>query len=76
MKPRLRWCNRARTFHRADGEAFTTGDATFVGYEDLAKHIARNPKDFNPVDRRKARNILLNIHARRLVEKMDEELAV
>ena len=73
MPSELKWSNRARTGLSVNQGDFKHGNAHWIGYEDLAMHIAQNPKHFTPTDRRKARNILLNIGAANLASQLNPE---
>lgn len=73
MPSELKWSNRARTGLNPSQGTFQDGNARWLGYEDLAMHIAGNSKVFARSDRVKARNILLNIGARKLAAQIEIE---
>lgn len=73
MTTQLKWSNRARTGMTPTQGSFKDGNAHWCGYEDLAMHIAKNPSGFALVDRRKAKNILLNLGATKLASQIPLE---
>lgn len=73
MATQLKWSNKARTRLLPTDGAFSDGDARWCGYEDLAAHIATNPKAFTKVDQQKARNILLNLGRIRLANQIPND---